>query len=126
MAEAKKNIKGRIASLNIYHTDAYAIAVRNGYQGTEAEWLMSLVGMKGDKGDKGDRGEKGEPGGMDAATAAKIDALDKSVKALEEAMSTNDTESDENDVAHDDAIARLQEEVQNIRDEVIGALGGDY
>ena len=44
MAEAKKNIKGRIASLNTYHTDAYAIAVRNGYKGTEAEWVRSLVG----------------------------------------------------------------------------------
>lgn len=44
MAEANKNIKGTIASLNTYHTDAYAIAVRNGYKGTEAEWVRSLVG----------------------------------------------------------------------------------
>lgn len=44
MAEANKNIKGTINNLNVYHTDAYAIAVRNGYKGTEAEWLESLHG----------------------------------------------------------------------------------
>jgi len=30
---------------------AYEIAVRNGFQGTEVEWLASLKGEKGDKGD---------------------------------------------------------------------------
>lgn len=44
MAEANKNVKGTIAGLSVHHTDAYAIAVRNGYEGTEAEWLASLVG----------------------------------------------------------------------------------
>jgi hypothetical protein len=43
MAE-NKTIKGSIQSLNTYHTDAYAIAVRNGFEGTEAEWLESLKG----------------------------------------------------------------------------------
>ncbi len=33
---------------------AYEIAVHNGYQGTEEEWLNSLKGLKGEKGDKGD------------------------------------------------------------------------
>ena len=44
---------------------AYAIAVQNGYEGTEEEWLESLKGEKGDKGDpgdKGDLGDKGDPG----------------------------------------------------------------
>lgn len=59
---------------------AYEIAVDNGFEGTEAEWLESLKGEKGDtgdaftyddftpeqlaslKGDKGDTGEKGETG----------------------------------------------------------------
>lgn len=41
---------------------AYEVAVQNGFSGTEAEWLQTLVGSKGEKGDKGDRGEKGDPG----------------------------------------------------------------
>lgn len=41
MAE-NKNIKGSITSFNTYHTDAYMIAVKNGFEGTEAEWLESL------------------------------------------------------------------------------------
>lgn len=44
MAEANKNITGTIHGLSVHHTDAYAVAVRNGYKGTEAEWLDSLVG----------------------------------------------------------------------------------
>lgn len=38
---------------------AYQIAVEQGYQGSESDWLFSL---KGDKGDTGERGEKGETG----------------------------------------------------------------
>lgn len=35
---------------------AYEIAVKNGYVGTETEWLASLKGEKGDVGDRGDSG----------------------------------------------------------------------
>lgn len=35
---------------------AYAVAVTNGFVGTEAEWLASLVGPKGDTGDAGPAG----------------------------------------------------------------------
>lgn len=41
---------------------AYQVAVKNGFIGTEQEWLDSLVGEKGDKGDKGDTGEQGIQG----------------------------------------------------------------
>lgn len=47
---------------------AYQIAVRNGFEGNEQEWLASLVGPQGVKGDKGDtgvqglQGEKGDAG----------------------------------------------------------------
>ena len=50
---------------------AYEIAVENGFEGTEEEWLASLKGQDGEdgkdgadgeKGDKGDAGEKGEQG----------------------------------------------------------------
>ena len=38
----KKNLTGSITAFNTYHTDAYMIAVKNGFEGTEAEWLDSL------------------------------------------------------------------------------------
>ena len=44
---------------------AYQIAVEQGYQGSESDWLSSLKGDKGEKGDtglQGERGEKGETG----------------------------------------------------------------
>lgn len=41
---------------------AYEIAVKNGFVGTELQWLMSLKGEKGDTGDTGEKGEKGDPG----------------------------------------------------------------
>ena len=44
---------------------AYEVAVANGYQGTEAEWLASLKGIKGDQGDSAayvpDEGEELAP-----------------------------------------------------------------
>lgn len=43
MAE-NKTIKGKINSIYTYHTDAYSVAVRNGFKGTVAEWLASLKG----------------------------------------------------------------------------------
>ena len=39
---------------------AYELAVENGYEGTEAEWLAALVGEKGDPGDKGETGATGK------------------------------------------------------------------
>lgn len=39
---------GRINGVKVYHTDAYAIAVRNGFEGTEEEWLASLKGVPGE------------------------------------------------------------------------------
>ena len=47
---------------------AYQIAVEQGYQGSESDWLSSL---KGDKGEKGNTGAKGNPGqdGADGKSA---------------------------------------------------------
>lgn len=39
--------------------DAYQVAVRNGFEGTEEEWIASL---KGEQGEQGIPGEKGDPG----------------------------------------------------------------
>jgi len=41
---------------------AYEVAVANGYSGTEAQWLTSIVGPKGEKGDTGATGETGPAG----------------------------------------------------------------
>lgn len=41
---------------------AYQIAVQNGFEGTEQEWLASLKGPKGDKGDTGPQGPPGADG----------------------------------------------------------------
>ena len=48
--------------LDLGAVTAYAIAVKNGFKGTEAAWLASLKGAKGDKGEQGEQGEKGDPG----------------------------------------------------------------
>lgn len=60
-----------------YYLSAYGLALKNGFVGTEQEWLESLKGMQGEKGDpftyedftpdqlaalKGEKGEKGDPG----------------------------------------------------------------
>lgn len=39
---------------------AYEIAVENGYEGTEKEWLASLKGQDGVDGKDGDKGDKGD------------------------------------------------------------------
>lgn len=41
---------------------AYEIATKNGFKGTEAEWLTSLKGEKGEKGDTGAQGIQGVQG----------------------------------------------------------------
>lgn len=41
---------------------AYEVAVKNGFEGTEAEWLESLKGEKGDKGEQGIQGIQGIQG----------------------------------------------------------------
>src|SRR5690606_32120357 len=41
---------------------AYEIAVENGFEGTEEEWLASLAGPQGEQGPRGEQGPQGEPG----------------------------------------------------------------
>lgn len=43
---------------------AYQVAVQHGFEGTEAEWLISLKGEKGETGPKGDKGDTGEKGAV--------------------------------------------------------------
>lgn len=51
---------------------AYQIAVQHGFEGTEAEWLISL---KGEKGDPGQKGEKGDPGSDASVTKQNVEAV---------------------------------------------------
>lgn len=51
---------------------AYQIALDNGFEGTETEWLESLKGVQGDKGDTGPTGPAGPQGEKgDTGTAGK-------------------------------------------------------
>ena len=54
---------------------AYEIAVKNGYTGTESEWLKSLIGSAGKDGNPGPAGVKGDTGDVGPAgpTGAKGD-----------------------------------------------------
>lgn len=52
---------------------AYEIAVSNGFSGTEAEWLDSLVGDQGIQGEQGETGETGETGDAGTTTWAGIE-----------------------------------------------------
>lgn len=41
-------VKGKVSTPTVIYTDAYTIAVKNGFEGTVEEWLESLKGEKGD------------------------------------------------------------------------------
>ena len=66
---------------------AYQIAVEQGYQGSESDWLSSLKGDKGEKGDtglQGERGEKGETGqqGEQGSKGEKGDPGDRGLQGV--------------------------------------------
>ena len=54
------NIKENVSSTS--GLSAYQIAVKNGFKGTEQEWLDSLVGPPGPAGPAGPKGEQGPQG----------------------------------------------------------------
>lgn len=58
----ERGIQGEPGSNGLAGASAYQIAVGNGFNGSESEWISSLVGPKGDKGDKGDAGNNGLTG----------------------------------------------------------------
>ena len=93
MAEANKNIQGTINNLNIYHVDAYAVAVRNGYKGTEAEWLASLAesanGIAMDYAEQASRSANNAKGSETEAKAAAESAKASVTSAQNNASVTN-------------------------------------
>jgi hypothetical protein len=62
-AESYIELKGSINTPTaITGKSAYEIAVMNGFDGTEEEWLASLKGEQGERGEKGEQGIQGERG----------------------------------------------------------------
>lgn len=55
-------IRGILSQPGIPGLSAYEVAVKNGYIGTEEEWLSSLKGERGPEGPQGERGEQGPQG----------------------------------------------------------------
>ena len=66
MAKPSSVVDVQEASRGPAGASAYAVAVANGFVGTQAEWLLSLKGPKGDKGDTG-------PSGISIGTVAPSD-----------------------------------------------------
>lgn len=65
---------------------AYDVAVANGFEGTEQEWLDSLKGKDGAPGAAGKDGEKGEKGDSYILTEAdKEDITQRMLNELEQA-----------------------------------------
>ena len=74
---------------------AYEIAVENGFEGNEQEWLESLVGPQGpqgprgeqgppgERGPKGDPGEQGPPGNDGFGTEEQYNDIIARLEALE-------------------------------------------
>lgn len=106
MAEEIKNIKGKINELAIYHTDAYELAVKNGYTGTLAEWLAYLKGKSAYE-LAVDRGYKG----TEEEWMAEITAnADKAVEANNKAEAT---------------LATIEQLLEEYVGEVDALVGGD-
>ena len=72
------NAAGQVEGLSIVTIDAYGVAVRNGFEGTEQEWLDSL------KGRPGDPGKDGTSSGLSAEAAALL------ISILQEALYGSD------------------------------------
>ena len=96
---------------------AYEIAVANGFEGTEEEWLESLKGDKGDKGDTGATGAQGEQGESGADGYTPVKGTDYWTEADKAEMVAN-------------VIASLPVYKGGIavytEDDIIEVLGGEY
>lgn len=64
--EIEENIENIELTPGADGLSAYEVAKENGFTGTQAQWLASLVGPHGAKGDKGDKGDTGAPGAAGA------------------------------------------------------------
>lgn len=60
---------------------AYELAVQNGYEGTEVEWINSLKGDKGEQGEDGEKGDKGDKGDTGASNSLSIGTVETGTNA---------------------------------------------
>jgi hypothetical protein len=117
-AEAGNVLRGKITSADILLMSAYAIAVKNGFEGTEEEWLASLKGDKGDQGDKGATGKSAyevakEYGytGTEEEFCADLALFDERAQAAQEA---------------EQGAKDAQAAAEQARDEAQSIAGGDF
>ena len=61
-ADGKDGRDGNDGTNGVDGASAYDVAVTNGFEGSETDWLVSLHGAKGDPGERGEKGEKGDLG----------------------------------------------------------------
>lgn len=67
-----------------YYLSAYGLAVKHGYEGTEEEWLKSLVGPQGEQGIQGVQGPPGRVPSIDAGDNGHIVVDGKIVKVYDD------------------------------------------
>lgn len=79
----------QLSGAGVEGKSAYEVAVDNGFEGTESEWLESLKGEKGDTGNPGQPGKDGDQGppGQDAEpqfTEEEVEAIKALIEPDEE------------------------------------------
>ena len=87
---------------------AYAIAVANGFSGTEQEWLASLVGSQGPQGA--------------SVTGAKIDASQHLIITVHDPATGGDTEIDAGEIGTTEAVQAVQQAVQQAGQSAVSAV----
>ena len=104
---------------------AYAIAKKHGFDGTEEEWLASLVGPKGDTGPRGPQGVQGEKGdtgdtgpqgvqGVQGAsiTNVQIDSNEHIIVTVHDPATNTDTTIDAGPIDNTSAVQSIQQAAQ--------------
>ena len=87
---------------------AYAIAVKNGFPGTEQEWLASLVGPQGPQGA--------------SVTGAKIDASQHLIITVHDPATGGDTEIDAGEIGTTEAVQAVQQAIQQAGQSAVSAV----
>ncbi len=75
MENENENQVGELYVVGTRGYSAYEIAVQEGFEGTEEEWLESLVGPQGPQGPQGEIGPQGIPGTPPQLRIGRVDTL---------------------------------------------------
>lgn len=87
---------------------AYAIAVKNGFSGTEQEWLASLIGAQGPQGA--------------SVTGAKIDTSQHLIITVHDPATGGDTEIDAGEIGTTEAVQAVQQAIQQAGQSAVSAV----